>query len=64
MVAEYEKWIDGGINFVKPTNETFDEIKIEMNNGKSFVICPAPASDDGYIQVWSEDSPNIVRELN
>ena len=64
VVDEYEKWIDGGINFVKPTNETFDEIKIEMNNGKSFVICPDPASDDGYIHVWSEDSPNIVRELN
>ena len=63
VVNEYEKWIDGGIAFVKPTKETFDEIRIEMNNDKSFVICPAPASDDGYIYVWSEDCKNIVMEL-
>ena len=58
-----KKWTDSGLVFVKPTKETFGEIRIEMNNDKSFVICPAPASYDGYIYVWSEDCQNIIREL-
>ena len=52
----YSKWIDGDIDFVSPTAETYDEIKFTMSNGKSFVICPDSAEADGYTLFWSEDT--------
>lgn len=57
---EYEKWIGDSIILTQPTEETFDEIKFIMDNGKSITICPSEASDGGYIYVWSEDCMNSV----
>ncbi len=54
--CEYEKWIDGDLEWVMPTDETFDEIKFIMSNGNSFTVCADDAYVDGYVQVWSEDA--------
>jgi hypothetical protein len=56
VTYDYEKWIDDDIELVPPIEETFDEIKFIMNNGKSFVICPDEAIADGYALLWSEDA--------
>ena len=53
---EYSKWIDDDIDFVMPTEETFDQIKFTMDNGKSFIICADYAESDGYGLLWSEDA--------
>lgn len=55
VTYEYSKWIDGAYEFVYPTDETFDEIRFIMSNGKSFVICADDATSNGYVLVWSED---------
>ena len=62
VTGEYEKWIDGNVDFVNATEEAFDEIRITMNNKNSFVICAADAYLDGYVLVWSEDCINHVVE--
>ena len=53
---EYSKWIDGSLDFVSPTEETFDQIKFIMSNGNTFTICAANAEEDGYVLTWSEDA--------
>lgn len=54
---EYSAWIDGGIEEgIKPTEETFDEIKFIMKNGKSFIIRADEPEHDGYSLLWSEDA--------
>ena len=55
VTEPYSKWLDDGITYVDPTKETFDEIKFEMSNGKSFTICADDTGADGWILVWSED---------
>ena len=60
ITREYWKWIDGDLDSVEPTEETFDEIKFTMNNGKSFVICADGAESDGYVLFWSEDTKETV----
>lgn len=62
VTREYEKWIDNDIDFVSPTEETFDEISFTMNNGNGFVIMPCEASGDGYTLVWSEDTIETITE--
>ncbi len=56
VTEEYEKWLDGDIDYVKPNAETFDEITFVMSNGYSFTICADDASSDGYMRVWSVDA--------
>lgn len=60
VTEEYSKWIDGNICFVSPTEETFDEIRFTMTNGKSFTICADDAETDGYIMFWSEDTKEEI----
>lgn len=60
VTRDYLKWIDGDLDFVEPTEETFDEIKFTMSNGKSFVICADEAVTDGYVMFWSEDSTETI----
>ena len=60
VTKEYTKWLEDGIDFVSPTDETFDEIKFTMNNGKSFVVCADDAEVDGYALVWSEDTKETI----
>lgn len=42
--------------WVEPTEETFDEVKIIMNNGKSITFCGDTAEHMGDAFLWSEDS--------
>ncbi len=53
---DYSKWLEDGIDFVSPTDETFDEIKFTMSNGKSFVVCADDAEVDGYALFWSDNT--------
>ena len=67
VTEKYDKWLSNNdIDLVDPTDETFDEITITMENGKSIVICPDYALLDGYTLLWSEDARKTVpgRELN
>lgn len=59
---EYGKWIDNGIEYMQPTEETFDELRLHMKNGKTITICPACAEVDGYIMFWSEDTLEFIEE--
>ena len=56
VTEEYEKWIDGDIDYVTPTEDTFDEIKFTMSNGNTFIICADDAYVDGYVMAWSTDA--------
>lgn len=56
ITGEYDAWINGQIERVKPTEETFCEILFTMDNGKSFTVCPNDAWSDGYVLFWSEDA--------
>lgn len=60
VTDDYSKWIGDELDFVSPTEETFDEIKFVMSNGKSFVICADDAYVDGYAMFWSEDTKEEV----
>ena len=60
VTDDYSKWSGGSLDFVSPTEETFDEIKFVMSNGKSFVICADDAYVDGYAMFWSEDTKEEV----
>ncbi len=62
VTKDYNKWLDGHIDLVSPTEETFDEIKFTMSNGKSFAICADDADADGYILLWSEDTEETITE--
>ena len=57
---EYEKWIDGDIDYVTPTKDTFDEIKFTMSNGNTFIICADDAYVDGYVMAWSTDAKESI----
>ena len=58
--GEYSKWIDGDIDYVPPSEETFDEIKFTMRNGNTFVICADDAYVDGYVMAWSTDAKESI----
>lgn len=60
VTDEYSKWVDDDICFASSTEETFDEIKFSMSNGKSFIICADDAETDGYIMFWSEDTKEEI----
>lgn len=60
VTDDYSKWSGDSLDFVSPTEETFDEIKFVMSNGKSFVICADDAEVDGYVKFWSEDTKEEV----
>ena len=62
VTKNYSKWLADGIDFVQPTDETFDEITFSMSNGKCFVICADVAEVDGYALFWSEDSVETITE--
>ena len=62
VTNDYSKWLEDGIDFVAPTDETFDEIKFTMSNGKSFVICADDAEVDGYTLFWSENTDETITE--
>ena len=62
VTKDYSKWLEYGIDFVQPTDETFDEITFTMSNGKCFVICAANAEIDGYALLWSEDTDETITE--
>ncbi len=64
ITREYQKWLNGDIDFVKPTKETFDEIKFIMNNGKSFIICADEADVDGYCMTWSDDAKMVIQKFD
>ncbi|MDE6598262.1 MAG: hypothetical protein K2K60_06455 [Clostridia bacterium] len=57
VTENYSAWIDGGIvDGIKPTEETFSEIKFIMDNGKSFIMCADNPENDGYSLLWSKDA--------
>ncbi len=56
VTEEYEKWIDGDIDYVVPNKDTFDEIKFIMTNNNTFIICADDAYVDGYVMAWSTDA--------
>ena len=60
VTEEYEKWIDGDIDYMVPTEDTFDEIKFKMSNGSTFIICADDAVVDGYVMAWSTDAKESV----
>ena len=62
VTNDYSKWLEDGIDFVAPTDETFDEIKFTMSNGKSFIICADDAEVDGYTLFWSENTDEAITE--
>lgn len=62
VTKDYSKWLENRIDFVSPTDETFDEIKFTMDNGKSFVICADDAEVDGYTLFWSENTNETTTE--
>ena len=64
VTDDYDKWVNDDVEFVSPTEETFDEIKFIMNNGKSFVICADDAMADGYALLWSEDTDETFIDIN
>jgi hypothetical protein len=64
VTKEYLKWIDNDINYVSPSNETFDQIKFVMNNGNTFVICADGADVDGYVMVWSNEAKETTVKYN
>ena len=60
VTKDYSKWLEDGIDFVSPTEETFDEVEFTMSNGKSFIICADDAEVDGYALLWSEDTDETL----
>ncbi len=56
VTKKYNKWINGQIDYVLPTEETFSVIDFTMSNGNSFAICADDAEVDGYVLLWSEDA--------
>ena len=62
VTKDYSKWLENGIDFVSPTEETFDEIRFTMSNGKSFVVCADNAEVDGYTLFWSENTDETIIE--
>ena len=58
--GEYSKWIDGDIDYVPSSEETFDQIKFTMRNGNTFVICADDAEVDGYVMAWSTDAKESI----
>ena len=56
VIGDYSKWIDGNIEYIKPSEETFSEITFKMSNGKSFTLSPSEAEQDGYINLWSNEA--------
>ena len=56
VIGDYSKWIDGNIEYIKPSEETFSEITFKMSNGKSFTLSPSDAEQDGYINLWSNEA--------
>lgn len=57
VTEKYSSWINGNLtDGIQPTEETFNEIKFIMKNGKSFTVCAADAEDDGYSLILSEDA--------
>lgn len=64
VTKDYSKRLEDGIDFVSPTDETFDQIKFTMSNGKSFVVCADDAEVDGYALVWSEDTDETITEIS
>ena len=60
VTDEYEKWIDGNIDYVAPNEDTFDEIKFKMSNGSTFIICADGAVIDGYVMVGSTDAKESI----
>ena len=62
VTNDYSKWLEDGIDFVASTDETFDEIKFTMSNGKSFIICADDAEVDGYTLFWSENTDEAITE--
>ena len=63
VTEEYDKWVDQDIDLVMPDEDTFDEIRFSMSNGKSFTICAGDAEIDGYTFVWSEDAEETIAEM-
>ena len=63
VTEKYGKWLNGGIDYVSPTPETFDEIKFTMSNGKSFIICAGDAEIDGYALLWSDDAEETITHI-
>ena len=64
VTKEYLKWIDGDIDYVSPSNETFDQIKFVMSNGNTFVVCADDADADGYVMVWSTEAKETTVTYN
>ena len=62
VINEYQKWIDGDIDFVAPSDETFDKIKFIMSNGNSFTVCADEADVDGYMLTWSDEAKETIVE--
>ena len=57
VTEEYSAWVGSGIvDGIKPTEETFSEIKFIMKNGKNFIVCFDDPESDGYSLIWSEDA--------
>ncbi len=63
VTDDYSKWIGDDLEFVSPTDETFDEIKFIMNNGNSFIICADEAEVNGFAMFWSEDSKDEIKKV-
>ena len=64
VTKEYLKWIDDDIDYVSPSNETFDQIKFVMSNGNTFVVCADDADADGYVVVWSTEAKETTVTYN
>ena len=60
VTEEYSKWIDGDLDYAKPTEETFDEMKFIMSNGNTFTICADDAMSDGYVRAWSVNAQEAI----
>ncbi|MBQ9760589.1 MAG: hypothetical protein IJW16_04510 [Clostridia bacterium] len=60
VTEEYSKWVDGDLEYVEPTDETFDSLKFVMRNGNSFTVCADDAMVDGYVNVWSDEAKITV----
>ena len=60
VTAAYYKWIDGDIETVTPSEETFNRVKFIMSNGNSISVCADDAYADGYTILWVEESAAML----
>jgi len=59
--TKYEVWEDNSIIQESPSEETFEEIVLILDNNNEIHIYPQPALTDGYVDIWCKGAKVNVK---